>query len=128
MPQKKGTLFLEVHNETRLLLFMLTRYVKVNKRQATELFIWNSPPDTPAFNNEHLQKVLPSGTHIWDISNGPQWVMRNKTRYKPLDWKRLTRKEDGREIIIVKILPTNNHISIEDINLLETMGETVETK
>ena len=128
MPLKKGTLFLEVHNETRLLLFMFMRFVIINKRQLTELFVFNRPPDNAAFNNEHLRKIPPAGTHKWDISAGPQWVMRNKTRYKPLDWKRLTRKEDDKETIIVKILPTNNHISIEDMEILEKMGEVVEQK
>ncbi len=128
MPRNKATLFLEVHNETRLLLFVLTRYVLVNKKQLTELFVFNRPPDNAAFNNEHLHKVMPGENYKWDISNGPQWMLRNKTRYKPLDWKRLTRQEDSRETIIVKILPTNNHTSVEDIELLNTMGKTIEIK
>lgn len=128
MPRKKRTLFLEVHNQTRLLLFMMTRYAKLNKKQITELFIFDRPPDNPTFNNERLHKVLPEKTFLWDITDGPQWLMRNKTRYKPLDWQRLTRTEEGKETIIVKILPTNNHISVENIKLLEEMGETVETK
>lgn len=128
MPRKKATHFIVVMNETRLLLFVYVRHVSLNKKLVTEVFIFNRPPDIAAFNNNNLHKIMPGKNFRWNISPGPRWLMRNKTRYQPLDWRSVSSKENGQETVTVKILPTNNHISIEDINLLEKMGETVEAE
>ncbi len=119
MSKRKPKVLLEIHNDTRLLLFVTCYYRRRGKRgYVAALYVFDRPPDSPAYNNSKLQKVEPGKMYAWDISLTDKWVLRNNTRYKPLQYKDFFVKEKSDGKFVVIILPTNNHISLDDQKIL----------
>lgn len=129
MPRKKDKVFLEVHNETRLLLFLFARLMWTKQKNlVAQLFVFNRPPDNATYNSDKMQKVLPGNSYHWEITGAIRWYLHNHTRYNPLAQTESIRYEEGRKTFVFRILASNNHISLEDMKILKSMGETIETK
>lgn len=129
MPRAKATLFLEVHNNTRLLLFMNCMYRQRGKRgRVAALYVFDRPPDNPSYNNDDLKKIEPNKIFNWNISLTDKWTMRNHTRYKPLEYKEWLIEEKGIKKFVVRILPTNNHISLDDRAILAAFRAQIHSR